>query len=191
MQIIKGFMLTASLPQPVKFPGWKMLGHVCEQYICRSCSNLLSMLRVLLEILSHVNTKKADKKAEGFKILHFYWLFLSDIMAVKGLIMHLSHPLPAGTRWISNGDINISGYSILRWIQLESTCLRTSGSASRATMMGCLKEPVGFCYYFIAPRFTLQKWMLCISQTRSWGGSGGCSSSSSRANMCSLWLEAM
>ena len=56
------------------------------------------MLLVLLEILSHVNTKKADKKAEGFKILLFYWLFLSDIMAVKGLIMHLSHPLPAGTR---------------------------------------------------------------------------------------------
>ena len=30
--------------------------------------------------------EKDDKKAEGFQILHFYWSFSSDIMAVKGLI---------------------------------------------------------------------------------------------------------
>ena len=30
--------------------------------------------------------KKEEKKAEGFQILHFYGLFLNDIMAVKGLI---------------------------------------------------------------------------------------------------------
>ena len=30
--------------------------------------------------------KKEDKKSEGFQILHFYWSFSSDIMAVKGLM---------------------------------------------------------------------------------------------------------
>ena len=188
MQIIKGLILTPSLPQAVEFPGWKMHGHVCKQYIFRSCNNLLSMLCLLMKILSHASAKKKTKR---FQILHFYLLFLSDITAAKGLIIHLSHPLPAETCWIFNGNINFSGYSILRWIKLESTCLRTLGSASRATMMGRLKEPVGFCYRFIAPRFRLQKLMLCICQTWSWEGSGGCSSSSSRAKMHSLWLEAM
>ena len=28
--------LTPSLPQPVKFPGWKMHGHACKQYIFHS-----------------------------------------------------------------------------------------------------------------------------------------------------------
>ena len=31
--------------------------------------------------------EKEDKKAEGFKISHFYGSFSNDIMAVKGLIM--------------------------------------------------------------------------------------------------------
>ena len=30
------------------------------------------------------SAKTEDKKAEGFQILHFYWSFSSDIMAVKG-----------------------------------------------------------------------------------------------------------
>ena len=30
--------LTPSLPQPVKFPGWKMQGPACKQYIFRSCN---------------------------------------------------------------------------------------------------------------------------------------------------------
>ena len=29
--------------------------------------------------------EKEDKKAYGFQILHFYWSFSSDLMAVKGL----------------------------------------------------------------------------------------------------------
>ena len=31
-------------------------------------------------------SEKEDKKAEGFQILHCYWSFSSDILAVKGLI---------------------------------------------------------------------------------------------------------
>ena len=30
--------LTPSLPQPVKFPGWKMYGRACKQYIFLSCN---------------------------------------------------------------------------------------------------------------------------------------------------------
>ena len=30
--------------------------------------------------------EKEDKKTDGFQILHFYWLVLSDIMVVKGLL---------------------------------------------------------------------------------------------------------
>ena len=30
--------LTLSLPQSVKFPGWKMHGHACKQYIFCSCN---------------------------------------------------------------------------------------------------------------------------------------------------------
>ena len=31
--------------------------------------------------------EKEDKKVEGFQISHFYWFFLSDVMAVK--VTHL------------------------------------------------------------------------------------------------------
>ena len=41
-----------------------------------------------MKILSQEGAEKEDKKAEGFQILHFYWLFLSDIMAVKGLMQY-------------------------------------------------------------------------------------------------------
>ena len=38
------------------------------------------------ENLLQSQCEKENKKAERFQILHFYWLFSSDIMAVKGLI---------------------------------------------------------------------------------------------------------
>ena len=38
------------------------------------------------ENLLQSQCKKENKKAEGFQILHFYWLLSSDIMAVKRLI---------------------------------------------------------------------------------------------------------
>ena len=132
-----------------------------------------------------------NRRQKGFKFCTFI-CFFKCYHSSEGVNYASFSPLPAGTCWIFNGNITFSGYSILCWIKLESTCLRTLGSASRATMMGCLKEPVGFCYCFIAPRFRLQKLMLCICQTWSWEGSGGCSSSSSsRAKMHSLWLEAV
>ena len=44
-----------------------------------------------MKILSYANAikkkkKSNNKKAEGFQISHFYWLFPSDVTAVKGLI---------------------------------------------------------------------------------------------------------
>ena len=35
--------------------------------------------------------EKEDKNAEGFQISQFYWSFLNDIMAVKGLIVVPAH----------------------------------------------------------------------------------------------------
>ena len=43
------------------------------------------MLCVLMKILSHDGAEKKYKNAEGFQISHFYWLFSSDTMAVKGV----------------------------------------------------------------------------------------------------------
>ena len=34
--------------------------------------------------------EKEGKKAQGFQVSHFYWLFSSDIMAVTGLISVLA-----------------------------------------------------------------------------------------------------
>ena len=38
-------------------------------------------------------SQKKAKKAEGFQIWHCYWLFSSDIMAVKGLMNRVRHLL--------------------------------------------------------------------------------------------------
>ena len=38
-----------------------------------------------MKILSHASVKKKTKKFKGFQISHFYWSFLSDTTAVKGL----------------------------------------------------------------------------------------------------------
>ena len=41
-------ILTPSLPQPVKFPGWKMQGYACKQYVFRSnnfCFHCFNALR--------------------------------------------------------------------------------------------------------------------------------------------------
>ena len=47
--------------------------------------HLLSELYVLMKKnLSHA-TCQCEKKAEGFQISLFYWLFSKDVMAVKGL----------------------------------------------------------------------------------------------------------
>ena len=38
-----------------------------------------------MKILSRAKAGKKNKKAEAFQISYIYWLFLNDVMAVKGL----------------------------------------------------------------------------------------------------------
>ena len=66
--------LTLSLPQPVKFPSWKMQGRACKQYIFRSY-NRPSMLCILIKIFSHVTTKKRRKRVKGLKFRIFIGRF--------------------------------------------------------------------------------------------------------------------
>ena len=37
----------------------------------------------MIEILSHAKVRKKQKAIKSFKIVHFYWLFSSDIEAVS------------------------------------------------------------------------------------------------------------
>ena len=57
--------------------------HACKQYVFLSCNKSLSVLRILMEVLSHANAKKKEN-AKEFQVSHFYWSFLSDTGAVKG-----------------------------------------------------------------------------------------------------------
>ena len=71
-------------------------------------TNMFSMLCVLTKTLSHAGAKKENKKAEGFQVLHFYWSFSNDIMAVKGLkpsifaYSALTHPFPITSLGLSS-----------------------------------------------------------------------------------------
>ena len=76
--------LTPSLPQPVKFPGWKMHGRGCKQHIFRSYDIYFQCMCFDADPFT-CQCKKEDRNSKGFHILHFYWSFSSDIVAVKGL----------------------------------------------------------------------------------------------------------
>ena len=58
-----------------------------QTYIFRSSgTSTFIAMRFDKNPLTH-HCEKEDKMVEGFQISHFYWLFSSDIMAVKGLIV--------------------------------------------------------------------------------------------------------
>ena len=77
-------ILTPSLPQPVKFPGWKMHGCACKQCIFWSYNtSTFNAMRFDENLFTCQCGRK--KKAYGFQISHFSWSFSSDIRAVKGL----------------------------------------------------------------------------------------------------------
>ena len=75
-EISDGGWLTPSLPQPVKFPGWKMHGRACKQYIFRFYNTPTFNARRFDENLFTCHCEKENKKAYGFQISHFYWSFL-------------------------------------------------------------------------------------------------------------------
>ena len=63
-----------------------MHGSATEQYIFWSYNaSTFSAVRFDENPLTCQCKKKEDKKAQLFQISHFYWLFSSSIMAVKGL----------------------------------------------------------------------------------------------------------
>ena len=67
--------LTPSLPQPVRFPGWKMHGRTCKQYIFRSYNTSTFNAMRFDEILSHASAKKKTKRLKGFKFRTFNYRF--------------------------------------------------------------------------------------------------------------------
>ena len=76
--------LTLLLPQPVKFPGWKIHGPACNQCILRSY-NTSTFNPIHFAENPFTCQWEKEKKASGFQIWHFQWSFSSDILTVKGL----------------------------------------------------------------------------------------------------------
>ena len=78
-------LLTPSLPQPVKFPGWKMHGRAYKQYIFRSYdASTFSAMRFDENPLTWQCETRRQKRLKGFRFGSFVGRF-SDIKAVKGL----------------------------------------------------------------------------------------------------------
>ena len=62
-----------------------MHGRACKQCIFRSCNTpTFSTMRFDKTPLT-CQSESEDKRAEGFRILLFYWSFSSNILVVKGL----------------------------------------------------------------------------------------------------------
>ena len=62
-----------------------MHGHACKLYIFQSHKASTFEAMHFDEDPFTCQCKNENKKAQEFQISHFYWLFSSDIMAVKGL----------------------------------------------------------------------------------------------------------
>ena len=70
-------ILTPSLPQPVKFPGWKVHKYMHGNGTFDGpITNLLSVLCVLIETFHAImRRRKKTKKHWWFQMWHFYWSF--------------------------------------------------------------------------------------------------------------------
>lgn len=68
-----------------------MHGRACKRYIFLSYGYDKSTFKATSfdENPFTCHCEKEDKNAKGFQILQFYWLFLSNIMAVKGLVFDI------------------------------------------------------------------------------------------------------
>ena len=86
--VLDFIVLTPSLPQPVKFLGWKVNTYIpADSIFDGPVTNLLSTLCILTEILSPAHAK-GEKSLNDFKFGTFTGRFSSDGtpgMAVKGL----------------------------------------------------------------------------------------------------------
>ena len=77
--------LTPSPPQPVKFPGWKMQRRALQTVSFQSYNTSTFNAMRFDETPLTCQCENGDKKVSKLQILHFYWSFSSDVMAVKGL----------------------------------------------------------------------------------------------------------
>jgi len=82
-------LLTPSLPQPVKFPGWKMHRRTCKLYIFWSCNTATFSAMHFDKNSFTCQCEKEYKRLKLLRVSNFalYCSFSSDIMAVKGLIV--------------------------------------------------------------------------------------------------------
>ena len=73
-------ILTTSLPQHVQFPGWKMHGRACIQYIFWSHNTSTFNVYVLMKVLSRASAEKKTKRVSNFALLLavFKWLHGSE-----------------------------------------------------------------------------------------------------------------
>ena len=67
--------LTTSLPQPVKFPGSKMHGRACKQYISRSFDTFAFNAVCFDEIPFRRQCEKEDKMLKGLQFCNFIGCF--------------------------------------------------------------------------------------------------------------------
>ena len=97
-----------------------MDGRACKQYIFRSCNtSTLNALNFDKNPFT-CQCETEDKNTDGFQILHFYWSFSSDIMAVKGLSCWSSLLLSFST-------CDVSAWQYLKY-KLCTACFCVSGS---------------------------------------------------------------
>ena len=71
------------------------------QCIFRSCNTCTFNAMRYDENPFTCQCKKEEENAEGFQILHCYWSFLSDIIAVKGLRAATLHVHPCVWVWLA------------------------------------------------------------------------------------------
>ena len=69
-------ILTASLPQPVKFMGWKVHVHACKHYIFWSCNIYLQCYAFWRNSLQIPMPKKKKKKKKGWRVWDFTLLLV-------------------------------------------------------------------------------------------------------------------
>ena len=70
-QVQVGSLLTPSVPQPVKLPGWKCTDMPVNSPFSGSKSHLPSVFCVLMKILSHASAKKKTKRLKGLEFRTF------------------------------------------------------------------------------------------------------------------------
>ena len=103
--------LTPSLPQPVKIKclGWNIHGNTFKTYIFQSFNPSIFNAMRFDENAFKYRYQCEKRRQKGLKvlILPFYWLFLNNIMALKGLIVRdkVTRQYPQTTTFEEKGEL--------------------------------------------------------------------------------------